>query len=181
MQRSTIAIVFGILNLVFAGVGVVGLLFSAWMLQMSRDMAAPNPVLQIINENPAYATFYRVSVALGFVASIVLAVAGIGLLAMKPWGRYLSIGYALYAIAMAIVGMAANYFFLLMPMMDKLAATPAGPQQAGLIGGVVGGTCGGCFGLIYPVVMLCFMFRPSLIAALRSRTAASEFDFTRKF
>lgn len=177
MQRSTIAVVFGILNLVFASWGVLGTLIAVLMFQMADDPKMRNPVLQLMRENPGYALFNQVAIGLGLFAAIALAVAGIGLLQMKPWGRLLSIGYALFGIVMTLVQVVAGYFFLLAPMMQRAANMPPGPEKAGLIIGTVGGTCGGCFGFIYPVILLFFMFRPSLVAALQRPPTAEPFDF----
>ena len=68
------------------------------------------------------------------------ALAGVGLLMLKPWGRYLSIGYSLYAIVAGIVGVVANYYFLVTPLLDNASQMPAGPEKIGLIAGAAGGT-----------------------------------------
>ena len=78
--------------------------------------------------------FMKVSVLLGLVVCVVLVLAGVGLLRLRPWGRHLSIGYAVYAIIAGIVGLAINGYFLL-PLLEKASRMPAGPEQAGLLGG----------------------------------------------
>ena len=177
MQRPAALTVFGILNLVFAGLGLVGSLFSMVMFRTMQDPNVPNPVFEVMMENPAYATFSNVALVLGLVASIVLGVAGIGLLQVKPWGRHLSIGYGVYCIVMAVVGMVANYVFLFGPVMERLAELPPGPEKAGVTVGLVGGVCGGCVGLIYPIILLIFMYRANVIAAMKAQRPEDGFNF----
>jgi hypothetical protein len=50
--------------------------------------------------------------------------------------------------------------------MERAAANPGPAEQGALIGGVAGGVGGSCCGLIYPLVLLYFMFRPEVVAAL---------------
>ena len=171
MQRPTSATVFGILNLVFGGLGLCGTLVSAVTMlapQQGVGQAMNNPVLQIMHENATYALFLKASTALGVVATFALIFAGVGLLQMKPWGRQLSIVYGWYAIVMGIVAAVVNYFLLFVPLMER-AAKLAGPEKAGVIGGAIGGTFGSLFGVIYPVVLLVFMYRRNLVAAYSPR------------
>jgi len=98
-----------------------------------------------------------------------LLAAGIGLMMLKPWARLVSIGYAIYAIVFGIVGMVINFFFLVRPMIEH-AQQQSGPEAAVAIGGAVGGTIGGCFGLIYPIVLLIFMFRANVVGAFKPQT-----------
>jgi len=129
----------------------------------------PNPVFELMEENQAYYVFTMVTMALGFVATVVLGLGGFGLLKMLAWGRHLSIGYAVYAIIAGIVGMIANWVWLIGPLMERANAAGGGPEQAGAIGGIIGGAFGGCIGLIYPVLLLIFMMRPNVVQAFRDQ------------
>ncbi len=163
MQNRPASInVFGILNIVFALWGAVGLLASAVLLFASPDFN--NPVIKIMHENPVYATWVKISFLLGVPSCAVLAASGIGLLLLKPWARVLSIIYAVYAIVLGILGTVVNAIFLLLPMLHQ-AQEQSGPAAAGAIGGAIGGTLGGCLGVIYPVLLLIFMTRPKIAAA----------------
>jgi hypothetical protein len=62
--------------------------------------------------------------------------------------------------------MIVNFIFLVRPMLEQ-AQNQRGPEAAGAIGGAAGGMIGGCFGLVYPIILLIFMFRPTLAAAFR--------------
>ena len=164
MQRPTSVTVFGILNIVFACFGVFGVLASIAMFYMPAN--SNNPVIKIMQENPHYALFMKVSIPLGILTSIALLMAGIGLLSLKNWGRVLSIVYAVYAVVFGIIGMVMNWLFLLRPMLAQ-ASQQQGPEAASAIGGAIGGSVGGCLGLIYPILLLIFMFRPNVVAAFQ--------------
>lgn len=171
--RPTAVTVFGILNLVFAGMGLFGLCCGIIPLLTMNSIQAmpnqpPNPVLELMKENQAYFVFIVVTMVLGLVATLVLACGGYGLLKMRPWGRHLSIVYAVYTILAGIVGLIANWFWLFTPLMEQ-ARQASGPEQAGAIGGLVGGVCGGGIGLIYPVLLLIFMTRPNVVQAFRNQ------------
>ncbi|MFL5331576.1 MAG: hypothetical protein ACJ8C4_22020 [Gemmataceae bacterium] len=165
MQRPTSVTVFGILNIVFAGLGVVGLLMSLVFFTLNR--ANPNdPMMRIIENNPAYANYIRVMIPVGGIAAAALLAAGIGLLMMKPWGRTLSIVYAIFALVNCTVGLVMNFVFLIRPLIEQ-ANQARGPEAAGMMGGAIGAGVGGCFGYIYPILLLIFMFRRNVIAAFR--------------
>ncbi|MBL7040746.1 MAG: hypothetical protein ISR77_19085 [Pirellulaceae bacterium] len=133
----------------------------------------PNPVVELLKENQAYYVFTMVSMALGFVATVVLGLAGYGLLKMQPWGRQLSIAYGLYAIVSGIVGMIANWVWLIGPLMEQADMAGAGPERAGAMGGAIGGAFGGCIGLIYPIILLIFMMRSNVVQAFRDQAKSS--------
>jgi len=165
MQRPPSVTVCGILNIVFAAFGVFGVMASVALFYLPAD--SNNPVIKLIHESPAYATWLKVCIPLGVLTCLVLLAAGIGLLHLKPWARILSLAYAIYAILFGILGMVVNFIFMLQPMLEQ-ARQQQGPEAAAAIGGAVGGTIGGCFGLIYPVLLLIFMTRPKVVAAFCS-------------
>ena len=175
-DRPVSAIIFGILNLAFAGLSFLGIGFTVLSFLLMDRMWAPNPALKLMQDNEAYSVYMAVSIVLGFIATIVLAVSGIGLLKMRAWGRHLSIGYAVYTIVFTIIGTIANWFWLVGPLLEQANRMPVGPERAGAIGGAIGGLFGGCFGLIYPVVLLIFMLRTSFAQALHERPPAKSSD-----
>src|SRR6266516_4793284 len=156
MQRPASVTAFGILNIVFGVFGVFGLLGT--MALFSFTYASTNPVVKIMQQNPAYTTWLKLTIPLGLLSCGVLLAAVIGLLRLKGWARKLSIVYGIYAIVFGIVGIVINFIFLLQPLLEQ-AAQKQGPEAAAAIGGAVGGTVGGCFGLIYPILLLVFMTR----------------------
>jgi hypothetical protein len=164
MQRPTAVTVFGVLNIVFAVLGAIGV--AASLMLFGSQAGAENPIVQLIHDNPTYALWMKFSASAGLVVCVLLMAAGIGLLMLKPWARGLSIFYGIYAIVMGIVGTAVNYFYLVQPIIER-AQQKQGPEAAAAIGGAIGGTIGGCVGLIYPVLLLVFMTRPKIVAAFR--------------
>ena len=165
MQRPTSVTVFGVLNLVFGAIGLFGMMFTVIILILPLP-TTNNPVLEIMRNSPGYALWMKLAIPLGFLACGVSIAAGIGLLKLKNWGRTLSIGYAIYSIVACLLGAVLNYIFIMQPLMER-ASQKSGPEAAGLIGAAIGGTFGSCFGMIYPVLLLIFMFRPKVVAAFR--------------
>ncbi len=109
MQRPVSIVVLGVLNLLFA---VLGLLSTVGSVLILLGMNASNPVYGIMQSSEAYRIFMYVSVPLGMVFLCVLVAAGVGLLLSKAWGRTATIVYAIYAIVMALLGGVVNAVFL---------------------------------------------------------------------
>lgn len=170
--RPTSVTVFGVLNLVFAALGLCGGVMSGVVLfgdVLPQNPNMPNPTLELMEQSPGYRMYLMISLALAVVAAIVLAVGGIGLLKWKRYGRSASMIYGWFAIVSAIVGMVINYFFLIAPMLEQ-AQQLQGQEQAtamgGAIGGAVGGIAGVCGGMVYPAILLIFMYRRNVIDSL---------------
>ena len=161
MQRPTSATVFGILNLIFSVLGLCGTGFGIFSLLVFQNPemggGAQVPLtLELMRENPAYQAFTFVSIGLGAVSAILLAVSGIGLLKLRPWGRTLCIVYGSYTVLLAIASGVINVA-VFAPELDK-AQQQANPQAtAEAMGGVISGAIGGCGSLIYPAILLGFM------------------------
>jgi hypothetical protein len=73
MQRPISVTVFGILNIVFAAFGVVGVLGS--LAVFSATGATNNPALRIMRESPVYASWLKVAIPLGLLGCLVLLAA----------------------------------------------------------------------------------------------------------
>ncbi len=173
--RPTSVTVFGILNLVFAGMGLFGVCCGV-ISMIGMDLIPnkpPNPVLDLMEENQAYHIYTMVTMALSFVSTVALGLAGFGLLKMRPWGRQLSIVYAIYTIIAGIVGSIANWVWLVQPMMEQADMIPAGPERSGAMIGAYGSVFGGCFGVIYPIILLIFMMRSNVVEAFRNQQGSN--------
>lgn len=171
MQRPSSVLVLGILNLIFGVIGVFGMFGSAAIL---LGMNPANPMNRILEASDFYRVYLWSSFVLGFFATIVLIAAGIGLITSKGWARPATIAYAGYAIVMGLIGQIINAVFVVGPLMNS-ASAGAGPETIGATAGAVGGMIGGCFGLIYPIVLLVFMYRKNVVeffASLRSASPA---------
>jgi hypothetical protein len=170
MQRPTSVTVFGILNIVFAGFGILAVGATIIMLVVASPESA-NPTMQLIENNPAYSMWLKFSIPLGIAAVAVLLTSGIGLLKLKSWARTLSIIYAIYALIQLFITTGVNYIYLFQPMMEK-ARNEGGPAASAAMGGAIGGMCGSCVGIIYPVLLLIFMMRSNVAAAFESSNAS---------
>lgn len=163
--------VFGILNIVFGVIGICGTGFSFFSLFQPRlaPGSGSNPMLDLLNNSPGYRMFLMISLSLGVIATVVLIIAGIGLLTGKPMGQSLSVIYGWYGVFSVFVGLIANIVWVFGPLMQQIQQAPAGPAKAGAIGGLVGGSVGLIIGLIYPVLLLVFMKRPATVEYFRNR------------
>jgi hypothetical protein len=160
MERPQAVTAFGILNIVFATIGILGVLatlFQAKALGSSPAVAAMYSI-------PEYVTWSQVHSSIGGVLSVVLLVSGIGLLKLKPWARIAAIGYALGIIALSCVSSFAFGRYVLPVMLEK-AATLSGPDGLALKIGAYATTSAGFVGLIYPALLLFFMTRRHIKAA----------------
>jgi hypothetical protein len=157
MERPTSVTVFGVLNLVFGGLGLICTPLSALVTHMGSQLGGQPGFAYL--DDPVFKTYSTVSLGLGAVVSCLLIAAGIGLLKLKPWARTVSIGYAIYCYVALVAGYVVSYFLIWQPMLEDMAE---GPEGAAAVGGIIGGVFGGCFGMIYPTVLLVFMLLPSM-------------------
>jgi hypothetical protein len=113
------------------------------------------------------------TVILDLAISIIMIVSGIGLLQLRPWGRSLSILYAILSIALKIFE-AVYAFAVTGPTINEFinTHTASGPEQefmftvmrmVAIIPPIIQLVC-----MIYPIVVLIIMFRPSVTAAFRN-------------
>ena len=156
--RPTSITTLSVLNLVFSGFGALGVLFT-WATYFNGMSLGPrNVVVEIAEQSPQYMSFLRWSLLIGVLGAAALAASGIGLLKMKYWGRKIAIAYAIGAIIMGIVSFIVTQKYLLAPLSET-------HEQAASIG-TAGGYMGGILGLAYPIILLAFMFKRSVVAAL---------------
>ncbi len=144
--------VFGILNLVFAGLGALGIAMTYMMYFTDLEVGGKRDLaIEIAHRSSAFMTFMRVSFATGLLARIVLVFAGIGLLRMKTWGRTLTITYGVYGVISAGVSFIMTQRYLAGPLLDSGESM----AKAGAAGNIIGSA----MGLAYPVLLLIFMYK----------------------
>jgi hypothetical protein len=189
-KPPTAVYVLAILHLVGGGLGLLGALGTGAMLavSVSKMAAGPPPALgqPIKDPNqltadmmryvdahvPGYKAEIFAAVALDLVLSILLLAAGVGLLNMRPWARTLSLVYAPLSIAYHLFGLVYGLIFVMPVTREFLQAAAQKNPQLGpaVMGGEVGGYMGvfvGAAVIIYPIVVLVIMLRPSIAAAFR--------------
>ncbi|MGB3492923.1 MAG: hypothetical protein WBA57_09355 [Elainellaceae cyanobacterium] len=153
-SKSTAVKVFGILSIVFGALtlstsplGIVGL----------------GSTLQQLGASGFLATWITVTTFLAPIFGIISIVLGIGLLKYAEWGRKGSIYYAIFTIAFNILSAA-----LMGLGMSAAISANAGPEAAAVAAGIViGAIIGGLFTMIYPVLVLIFLTRPTAKASCR--------------
>lgn len=144
MQQRPISVtIFGILNIGFGLLGLIVTLVS--MVVLPRMNVADNPILKQMHDN----LWTKITMQSDGIAAIVLLAAGIGLLLFKNWARIISIIYSIYTILGSIVGGILTL-------------------NNGTLGFVMIMSLFGSFvSLIYPILLIIFMMRPNVIAALK--------------
>lgn len=196
--RPTAVVVIAILHFVFGGLGIIGGLCTggsqalrsfgvSGSLQGQNGAADYETVIE--QKAPSYRIVKPASVAGDLLISVLMIVSGFGLLEMRPWGQTLSILYAVLSILLKI-GSSIYAFVVMVPIADELFNTvfkqqmPAGgpPPPPGMADffGVMGkvaawaGVVWPLLTMIYPIIVLIIMLRPSVAAAFAGRRAAPE-------
>ena len=175
MKRPTSVTVFGILNIVFAVIGMCGVAVTAAQpaIQQAMEQAAKDngqevkqdPVQKLLAADPKVRLIGNISTGSGVVVTLVLLISGGALLLMRPWGRTLSIVCAVYDILSKIALSALSFWFIqsaLEGQEEVPAEIPVGTLQ-GIFAFSFG--CSLIFGLVYPIVLLIFMFRTTVTEA----------------
>ncbi|MBI4600764.1 MAG: hypothetical protein HY721_02275 [Planctomycetes bacterium] len=165
MQRPTSVTVFGILNICFGAVGILGCL-SSFRFLFDRP-PGDNPVYEVMYESPTYLAISRGMLLPSLIFSALMLASGIGLLRSKRWAWIAAIVCGVVGIATGLVSTVLNHSYLFRPLMER-AATMPGPQKAGLIGGAVGVLLAGIASLIYPILLLALLSRRTVAAYFRS-------------
>lgn len=160
-MRPNAVAVLGTLNLVFGTLGILGTMFLGGILDAVMTMTLHPSQFQV------YARIDRIA---GFFAAFVLILAGVGLLKMRPWGRYLSIVYAGFAILSVIANTIALFMFVPLPLLDNASLS--------IIGAVV--LSGAAIGLLYPLLLIVLLQRRSVVEAFASSRAPPTHQLDRR-
>lgn len=139
--KPTSVTVFGILNCVFGGMGILCMPCAIYGSMITGE------VTQI--EATVFSTVWGIiSFAVSFIFSIWELTVGIGLLKFAPWSRRGAVMYSAVIIIWVIFGNGLNILALSMGWIT---------MPEGGIGVQVLGICMGFIGLIYPILLLIFM------------------------
>lgn len=157
MQRPTSVTVFGFINIAFGLLGIVGQMFTMYF--SARANAGE------VNYLSFEGTWADVSQVVNFLATFVLLATGFGLLAMKPWARKLSVGYAVVVILMTIID--TCYFLVLMfpELRGQLDELNGGSSNAMIMMVLFPMAIGLGISLLHPGLLWYFMTRPHVVAA----------------
>jgi hypothetical protein len=147
-RRSVVLLVFGILNLVFGGAGLLALLAGGLMMIGAASASEGGIIAWFL---------VVVSSGLDFVAIGLLLAAGVGLLMMRSWARWLSLAYA-------PVGVLARLLALVFWLSRAVSGFKASEDR---VLAIIFAVLNVVF-LLYPVVEGIAMLLPSTVTALRA-------------
>lgn len=166
MERPTSVVVLGILNIVFGVIGMCGVCVGAFGLFSGNATEGLPPFMVEIFEHPLYVIWTWVSFPISAVTTIMLLAGGVLLLQMRPEGRKLSLWYAWIALLMGLLGTGITLMLMLGPALSAMSSS--GDEMAAVmaISMLIGIPCGLACSLIYPIVLIYFLNRPHVIAAL---------------
>jgi hypothetical protein len=172
----------GILNIVFGSLGLLcgacGVAANVLVLSLA-SASGPGPgaeikeLLDYMDKNLPGHMAVEIGRGVGIlVLSVLLLVAGIGLLGTKSWARWLSIAYAVLSIPLH-VGWAVFELGFVLPLTQKFAKShnAFGAQQDNTVIQAVGAIIFTILAVVYALVLLIFMFLPGLSAAFNQGQA----------
>ena len=177
-ERPVSVTIFGILNIGFGLLALGETLLSTMSGGMDPSSAflpwvQHSPSLPICwrfgrpLSGPTYVFWHKIFTPLDAAAALALVAAGIGLLLLKSWSRFVSIGFAMYTMISAFVDLAVMAVVLHRQMGSALQAT-AGSNIVMIVGAAVLGLVRT---LIYPVLLLYFLTRPKIILTFQAEPA----------
>ncbi len=189
--RPQAVTVIGTLQLVFAGLGLLGLAWSVLQLAMvyvmrtaftiSPPMGVATPFKFVFNSfsDPRYLTWAGVGFALQGLGVLWKLATGFGLLAMKRWARRATMAYAAYVLIVAAIGL-VGFSVITGKEVSSFATTPNAPMIVDMGHHIFAsswsfmGMIGGCGSFIYPIVLLYFMTRLDVRMAFATQPAVIE-------
>ncbi len=188
--RPTAVLVIAVLHLVGGSLGLFGAVCGGSMqlaggsrMFASGAQAKQQAELQERMESqlPGYKVLQYGGMGAGLVLSLLMLGGGLGLLGMKPWARTLSMIYAVLSILNHIFTLIYSLAFTLPAMRTALAEERAqNPQLAPMVAMIetvmTGGLFIGFLFIIYPIVVLIIMLRPSIAAAFRGERVRVEHE-----
>jgi hypothetical protein len=200
-NRPTSVLVIAIFHFIFGGLGLLcglpGFVMQAsgvgragmaappaGATQQQKEMQEMQVRLQQRTEQeaPVQKTLGPVNIVINLVLSLVLVVAGFGLVKMLPWGWWGSVVYAAASILMQIYLILFNLFYS-MPISgrildEELKSRPTLQPLAGFLQLIIPLAIGfAVLGLIYPIIVLIVMSRPKVRAAFNRATADGVDEF----
>jgi len=198
-KRPTSVLVIAIFHFVLGGLGLLGGLFglaSNVFVYAQSSTPAPAPAAtrpvgpagitvaaqnQFLNARlPYWKEIGLVFNLLDFAISVLMIVAGVGLVQMKPWGRTCSFVYGGVSIVSQIGRLIFTVGFFLPAMSDfydSLASPGAGlpPGFTNIMKyALIGGVAVSLLGFVYPIVVLIVLSRRSVRAAFSGAPTGAE-------
>ena len=168
--------VFGVLNVIFGGLGLLGTCIGLGaILALTTFDLIPIPegnnAAFVTQDQNSFLYFYNIiSAAVALLFAIVLLVSGIGLLKHKKWGRTTGLAWAAYCVLSTIVVSVVTWTHIYPYQLETLAdneVTAAVPNmEAILLGSMIFGNVLSVGYLIYPGLFALFSSKPPFKDAL---------------
>ena len=168
--------VFGILNVIFGGLGLLGtciglgaiLAITSGLLPAPEGQSNPGFVTQ---DEDAFLYFYNIiSAAFALLFTIVLLASGIGLLRYRKWGRNTGLAWVAYSVIATIIASVVTWTHIYPHQLEMLATNEAMADvpnmEAILLGSMIFGNVLSVGYLIYPVLFAIFGSKQSFKDAL---------------
>lgn len=152
---------------VIAGIGILlGTLFvlckpAGLLVQLLVRLPQPNPVMDLMRNDPTLRAFAIFSGVTGTLLSLLLLMSSLGSLALKPWARTGMFGYAALALLMTIVEQVMG-IYVVGPEVERAMRQSGMPQPPGIawMSGWIGIVLVLVFKLWFPLLILYYYTRP---------------------
>ena len=140
--------------------------------QTPQQKQLQDEMQKAMESGPAFKVFQFGQIFLDLLISCTMIISGIGLLRLRPWGRHLSVVYAISSIALRIFGIVYALAFTMPAFNEFLRVHQASsPEEQMVLRFMkIFSVFPPIFGLlfmIYPIIVLVIMFRPAIAAAFR--------------
>ncbi|MBS0209485.1 MAG: hypothetical protein JSS27_11065 [Planctomycetes bacterium] len=168
MSKSSIPLVFGLLNLLWGALGLLSAVTSVLWLFLMGMSGGTEYSTQLMRESSVLTLVSGLGVAVGLVASLVLIVAGVGLLKERAWGRRWSIGVAWCDISTAAIYAVSYLPLFWLPLAQHAGTIDDSNLRFSEWFSLIASILTVPISLIYPVLTLYFLNRPNVLALLDS-------------
>jgi hypothetical protein len=148
---------FGILNLVWAALMGGGALLGLRIFEPIPAAPTGNTILDVYATSPGLVAFSQVRVIAQLLAALLVLAAGTGLLALREWGRRLSVVWAIYAIVAELIRAVFTVLVLLPANLDAFKESAISGQT--MSEWIADDVTAQITFLTYPIVLLLFAAR----------------------
>jgi hypothetical protein len=163
MQRPTSVTVFGVLNLVFGGFGLLRAFVSLAVMLSTTAQFAETGTVYWGRPGGFPGLAGMLMLLLYLVGGVMEVSSGVGLLRMRRWGRSLAIGYSGVVFVRLAITAVFTYYFVLRPMTERLGVQH--DDEDFRLAAVIGAAVGAGVSAIYPSLLWYFMTRRNVYIA----------------